>query len=381
MAGTSPGSRAIVFFGTVFGGTLHEIRQIRAKIAQKRVRPDVSLGKSHRQSICCHLFDPLAAVAAVVASAFRDSRPGEENRLLGRLQSDSPRAFRFLPCLRLHSEIVRLRRAGRLSHSAPQIRGLRSCVRQTVDSPSGMNGNWAMLLWQLAAVAAVVASAFRDSRPGEENRLLGRLQSDSPRAVFRFLPNGTSAELVLGEAFVPGSGSGHFCQPTDVALPPSGLVFISDGYCNSRIAIFTPEGKHVTDVATRDGLWIPHSLTYVQRDNTVCVADRENQRVLCFWAGLGPDFGFLRSSVTGQLGRVYAVASVGSYLYGLQIDDGTSAASGFRVELYPGSRVQTFSPRQRFIQPHDLAVSEDGRTLYAVDVDAANRKKVYKFRI
>uniref|UniRef100_A0A4D5SAN6 Putative peptidylglycine alpha-amidating monooxygenase n=1 Tax=Ixodes scapularis TaxID=6945 RepID=A0A4D5SAN6_IXOSC len=363
-----------------------------------------------------------------------------------------------------------------------------------------MNGNWAVLLWQLAAVAAAVASAFQDSRP-EENRLLGRLQSDSPRAdillrhliraklspvaqedegwpprevtgalgptsavavdsrglvhilhrgpvvwnassfdqnhvyryqqspisepaivvldpktglvvrrwgqnmffmphglyidgedhvwvtdvalhqVFRFPPNGTSAELVLGEAFVPGSGSGHFCQPTDVALPPSGLVFISDGYCNSRIAVFTPEGKHVTDVATRDGLWIPHSLTYVQRDNTVCVADRENQRVLCFWAGLGPDFGFLRSSVTGQLGRVYAIASVGSYLYGLQIDDGTSAASGFRVELYPGSLVQTFSPRQRFIQPHDLAVSEDGRTLYAVDVDAANRKKVYKFRI
>ncbi|XP_029822164.2 peptidyl-alpha-hydroxyglycine alpha-amidating lyase 2 [Ixodes scapularis] len=353
----------------------------------------------------------LAAVAAVVASAFRDSRPGEENRLLGRLQSDSPRADILLRHL-IRAKLSPVAQEdegwpprevtgalGPTSAVAVDSRGLVHILHRgpVVWNASSFDQNHVYRYQQspISEPAIVVL----DPKTGLVVGRWGQNMFFMPHGlyidgedhvwvtdvalhqVFRFPPNGTSAELVLGEAFVPGSGSGHFCQPTDVALPPSGLVFISDGYCNSRIAIFTPEGKHVTDVATRDGLWIPHSLTYVQRDNTVCVADRENQRVLCFWAGLGPDFGFLRSSVTGQLGRVYAVASVGSYLYGLQIDDGTSAASGFRVELYPGSRVQTFSPRQRFIQPHDLAVSEDGRTLYAVDVDAANRKKVYKFRI
>lgn len=61
--------------------------------------------------------------------------------------------------------------------------------------------------------------------------------------------------------------------------------------------------------------------------------------------------------------------------------------SAFCSHLYPlGQNMRAAAPNkeprlQRFIQPHDLAVSEDGRTLYAVDVDAANRKKVYKFRI
>ncbi|CAN7938281.1 unnamed protein product [Ixodes hexagonus] len=200
--------------------------------------------------------------------------------------------------------------------------------------------------------------------------------------VFKFPRNATSAELVLGEAFVPGHGADHFCKPTDVVIPPSGLVFISDGYCNSRVAVFTPQGRHVTDLGTRDGLRVPHSLTYVERDNVVCVADRQNHRVLCFWAGSSAlDLGTPRSAIEGPLGRVYAIASVGNYMYGLQIDDRVSAASGFRVELYPGSQIQAFTPRQRFIQPHDLAVSDDGRILYAVDVDAANEKKVYKFRI
>ena len=54
--------------------------------------------------------------------------------------------------------------------------------------------------------------------------------------------------LVLGEAFKPGSDKSHFCQPTDVAVDPeTGNVFVSDGYCNSRILKFSPEGKYLSD--------------------------------------------------------------------------------------------------------------------------------------
>lgn len=53
--------------------------------------------------------------------------------------------------------------------------------------------------------------------------------------------------LALGEAFVPGSDKSHFCQPTDVAVDPdTGNIYVSDGYCNTRILTFSPEGKYLS---------------------------------------------------------------------------------------------------------------------------------------
>lgn len=54
--------------------------------------------------------------------------------------------------------------------------------------------------------------------------------------------------LALGEAFVPGSDSDHFCKPTDVAVDPqTGSVFVSDGYCNARILKFSSQGKYLNE--------------------------------------------------------------------------------------------------------------------------------------
>lgn len=54
--------------------------------------------------------------------------------------------------------------------------------------------------------------------------------------------------LALGEAFVPGSDSNHFCKPTDVAVDPqTGSVFVSDGYCNARILKFSAQGKYLDE--------------------------------------------------------------------------------------------------------------------------------------
>ena len=45
----------------------------------------------------------------------------------------------------------------------------------------------------------------------------------------------------------PGSDQNHFCQPTDVAVDPgSGTVYVSDGYCNSRLVQFSPSGRFIT---------------------------------------------------------------------------------------------------------------------------------------
>lgn len=56
-------------------------------------------------------------------------------------------------------------------------------------------------------------------------------------------------ELVLGEAFISGQDDSHFCMPTDVAVSTSGIIYISDGYCNSRIMIYSPYGEPIDEIA------------------------------------------------------------------------------------------------------------------------------------
>lgn len=57
-----------------------------------------------------------------------------------------------------------------------------------------------------------------------------------------------SPELILGEKFVAGGGRSHFCMPTDTTVG-SNYVYISDGYCNSRIAIYSLDGLYLDQIA------------------------------------------------------------------------------------------------------------------------------------
>ena len=52
--------------------------------------------------------------------------------------------------------------------------------------------------------------------------------------------------MTLGTPGLPGEGPGDpFNRPTGVALSPDGYMYISDGYGNSRVHKFTPDGRHV----------------------------------------------------------------------------------------------------------------------------------------
>ena len=124
--------------------------------------------------------------------------------------------------------------------------------------------------------------------------------------------------LTLGEAFVPGSDEKHFCKPTDVAVSSSGIFFVSDGYCHKRIMKFDPNGR-LLKVYT-GSFNIVHSLTLQEEKDALCVADRENSRVVCIHAGLKegpgqPSFGspYGPAGYKGKnVGRVFAVAAKGT---------------------------------------------------------------------
>ncbi|CAF1337947.1 unnamed protein product [Didymodactylos carnosus] len=124
--------------------------------------------------------------------------------------------------------------------------------------------------------------------------------------------------LTLGESFVPGWDESHFCKPTDVAVSDDGqYVYVADGYCNGRIIKFDSNGKYLTEYKmpanqrTFRQLLVPHSLALIESLDILCVADRENGRIVCFDAGLDSqsDEGQIQSIIKHQrMKTVYAIA-------------------------------------------------------------------------
>ncbi len=83
-----------------------------------------------------------------------------------------------------------------------------------------------------------------------------------------------------------GKTGGIFNRPTDVAVKPAtGELFVSDGYANSRVHNFDPNGKRMKswgESGTDPGQFsIPHNICMMGTDK-VAVCDRENFRVQVF---------------------------------------------------------------------------------------------------
>uniref|UniRef100_A0A8C1INI2 Peptidylglycine alpha-amidating monooxygenase n=1 Tax=Cyprinus carpio TaxID=7962 RepID=A0A8C1INI2_CYPCA len=206
--------------------------------------------------------------------------------------------------------------------------------------------------------------------------------------VFKLSSDGKDRQLlVLGEAFEPGSDKKHFCQPTDVAVDPvTGNVYVSDGYCNSRILKFSPEGKYIShwgssDRKRRASFLIPHSLTFLPDKRELCVADRDHGRIQCFMADTGEFVKEIKKEQFG--GEVFAIAYSpvqGGLIYavnGVPPDGQVAPLQGFVINYSTKEILDSFSPdTQEFKLPHDIVVTADGSVFVG---DAANLKPLPKF--
>jgi DNA-binding beta-propeller fold protein YncE len=174
-----------------------------------------------------------------------------------------------------------------------------------------------------------------------------------------------------------------FHYPTNLAVGPSGLLYVSDGYGNARVHVFDPDGSHRFSWGEPGGgpgqFRVPHGIA-VAPDGTVIVADRENSRLQFF----RPEGRFVREWT--DVARPCQVATDGNGLVYV-------AELGYRAGMWPGTtapgpdatggRVSVFDPGGRllarwgggadpcapgdFYAPHDLCLDSRG-DLYVGEV-------------
>lgn len=187
--------------------------------------------------------------------------------------------------------------------------------------------------------------------------------------VIKFNRGETQPSLVLGEKFVPGNDAAHFCKPTSVAVASNGRIFVADGYCNSRVAVFSPDGQHLHDIT---GDWkVVHSLVLYEAEDVLCVADREGEKIDCLGAGLRlPQFRGSVSSSIRDLGRVYGLAGRGTALVavGWKGDWTTRGTTeGLTIDLANDNSVVN-SWGSELSSPHDVALSRGGEAVYVAEI-------------
>jgi peptidylamidoglycolate lyase len=201
--------------------------------------------------------------------------------------------------------------------------------------------------------------------------------------IFKFTSGGKLI-FAIGEPGVGKWDATHFNQPTDIAIRDDETFYVSDGYINSRVALFDKNGKWIQEWGKKGAgpgeFSNPHGLSFVIGGTDVLVADRENSRLQLFdrvgtfkrqWAGV-------KDAQT--TGRVFSVATDpdGALYLGIRREDYDTAHTGV-VKLdknwnlidsigfgKPGDPV--------FNAVHDLAVGRDG----SIYVAETRTKRVVK---
>ena len=182
----------------------------------------------------------------------------------------------------------------------------------------------------------------------------------------------------------PFQGGDPFNKPTKVALDPkSGDLYVADGYGNSRIHKYSPDGKHLFSWGNPGSDPCEFNLVHsvcTDKDGYVYVADRENHRIQIFdgkgnfqtqWHDMHRPCGLHIHADDSQY--IY-VGELASQLF-ININ---YPNLGPRISIYSleGERLARFGDTQwgeaahQFIAPHGIASDSKGN-LYVGEVSVS----------
>jgi DNA-binding beta-propeller fold protein YncE len=177
--------------------------------------------------------------------------------------------------------------------------------------------------------------------------------------------------MVLGRWQTPGGPAERsgdydvrFNRPTDVAWAPNGDIYVSDGYGNSRVVKFSPDGRYLTEWGRKGqgpGEFNTVHSVAVDKRGRVYVADRENRRIQIFdgdgkflaeWRHVGAPWGL---QITPEQ-ELYMCDGYDGRVLKLSLDGRVLGAFG-KTGKRPGE----------FLFVHNLAVAPDG-TIYTAEI-------------
>jgi sugar lactone lactonase YvrE len=196
--------------------------------------------------------------------------------------------------------------------------------------------------------------------------------------IYKFDRNGSLA-MTLGTHGQPAARDGDpFNKPTDLAVAPSGELFVSDGYGNARVHAFSPGGGLLRSWGERGDGPGQFSLSHcarVDRHGRVWVCDRENNRIQVFDAGgrfLEQRTGLLRPNTVffDPNDDVVYVAELGRRISIFTLD-------GEPIARWGGARASE-RPGEFRGGPHGLWVDSRG-DLYAGEVELGKEGRVQKY--
>jgi peptidylamidoglycolate lyase len=203
--------------------------------------------------------------------------------------------------------------------------------------------------------------------------------------VFKFSHDGKLV-LAIGEPGVGKWDATHFNQPTDIAIRADGTFYVSDGYVNSRVALFDRSGKWLQEWGRKgdgEGAFSnPHGLALVSGGTDVLVADRENSRLQLFDRGGTFKRQWAGDKAAQTTGRVFGVAvdAEGFMYVGIRREDYDVAHTGV-VKLDRNWNIVTSvgfgkAGDPAFNAVHDIALGRDG----SIYVAETRTKRVVKLR-
>lgn len=126
---------------------------------------------------------------------------------------------------------------------------------------------------------------------------------------------------------------------------------------------------------------VPHGLTLALDKGLICVADRENGRVQCFYHSNGTFHSQYHSPLIGD--RLFSVAYApvdGGQLFVVNGPPLNPAipleVKGFVINMVSGNVTSKFPNDANFTHPHDVAVTGDGSEVYVVEYEPNRMHKL-----
>jgi peptidylamidoglycolate lyase len=199
--------------------------------------------------------------------------------------------------------------------------------------------------------------------------------------IFKYSHDGRQL-LAIGEPRKGGWDATHFNQPTDVMVRADGSFYVSDGYVNSRVALFDAKGTFVREWGKKGSgesqFSNPHDLAFAPNGDVI-VADRENSRIQFF-----DRQGRFKSQWLGakSRGRVFAVATdaSGAMYVGVRKADYDPPSNGVLKLDREWNTIGVIgfgaAGDPVFNAVHDIAVGRDG----SIYVAETRTKRVVKLK-